>query len=68
VRDALWYADMTTSPDGHPVSFAERMAELRGRRSPDDPVIRALESNERDRAAAVRRTEHRLSLARSVPA
>jgi hypothetical protein len=60
VRDALWYCDMTTSPDGRPMTFAERMAELRGRRSADDPVVRALVVNERERAAAVRRTEERL--------
>jgi putative nucleotidyltransferase with HDIG domain len=60
VRDALWYCDMTTGPDGQSMTFAERMAELRRRRSADDPVVRALEANERDRAAAVRRTEERL--------
>jgi hypothetical protein len=56
VRDALWYCDMTTSPDGHPVSFDDRMAELRSRRGPDDPVVRALEVNGDERASAVRRT------------
>jgi hypothetical protein len=60
VRDALWYCDMTTGPDGRSMTFDERMAELRGRRSADDPVIRALAVNERERAAAVRRTEERL--------
>ncbi|NKQ58542.1 HDIG domain-containing protein [Amycolatopsis sp. K13G38] len=60
VRDALWYCDMTTAPDGTPVSFAERMRELRARRSPDDPVIQALAGNESERAAAVSRTEELL--------
>jgi len=60
VRDALWYCDMTTGPDGRPMTFGERMAELRVRRSADDPVVRALAVNESDRAAAVRRTEARL--------
>jgi hypothetical protein len=60
VRDALWYCDMTTGPDGRSMTFDERMAELRGRRSADDPVVRALAVNERERAAAVRRTEERL--------
>jgi hypothetical protein len=54
---------MTTGPDGRPMTFDERMAELRGRRSADDPVVRALVVNERERAAAVRRTEGRLRLA-----
>ncbi|GHF79416.1 putative nucleotidyltransferase with HDIG domain [Amycolatopsis bartoniae] len=57
VRDALWYCDMTTSPDGAHMSFDERMAELRARRGPDDPVVRALDRNGDERAAAVRRTE-----------
>lgn len=57
VRDALWYCDMTTSPDGKPISFDDRMAELRSRRGPADPVVRALEVNGTERAAAVRRTE-----------
>ena len=60
-RDALWYCDMTTSPDGERVTFDERMAELRARRGPDDPVVRALVVNESERAAAVRRTEERLA-------
>jgi hypothetical protein len=59
-RDALWYCDMTTSPDGDLVGYEERMAELRHRRSADDPVIRALEVNGPERAAAVRRTEQRV--------
>jgi hypothetical protein len=60
VRDALWYCDMTTGPDGRPMTFSERMTELRARRSADDPVVRALAVNERERAAAVRRTENLL--------
>lgn len=67
VRDALWYCDMTTSPDGRPMSFTDRMAELRRRRSADDPVVRALAVNERERAAAVRRTEDLLRHAGLVP-
>ncbi|SFJ82922.1 MULTISPECIES: three-helix bundle dimerization domain-containing protein [Amycolatopsis] len=57
VRDALWYCDMTTSPDGARVSFDERMAELRARRGDSDPVVRALALNGDERAAAVRRVE-----------
>nr|WP_245574047.1 HD domain-containing protein [Amycolatopsis nigrescens] len=60
VRDALWYCDMTTGPDGRPVSFADRLAELRARRGPDHPAVRALATNEADRAAAVHRTEELL--------
>lgn len=57
LRDALWYCDMTTGPSGERVGFAERMRELRARRGPEDPVVRALDANETERAAAVRRTE-----------
>ncbi|MFC4079563.1 three-helix bundle dimerization domain-containing protein [Amycolatopsis samaneae] len=60
VRDALWFCDMTTSPDGEPVSYADRLAELRARRGPADPVVRALAVNGSERAAAVRRTEQLL--------
>lgn len=60
VRDALWYCDMTTSPTGERVTFAERMAEIRTRRGPEDPVVRALDVNVADRAAAVTRTSEAL--------
>ncbi|WP_236791121.1 three-helix bundle dimerization domain-containing protein [Amycolatopsis sp. GM8] len=61
VRDALWYCDMTTSPDGEPVSFGDRIADIKARRGPDDPAVRALAVNEQERAAAVRRTEELLA-------
>jgi hypothetical protein len=60
VRDTLWYCDMTTSPDGHPVAFADRIREIRSRRQAADPVVRALATNVSERAAAVRRTEELL--------
>lgn len=59
LRDALWYSDMTTSPDGEPTTVGERLAEIRRRRGPDDPVVRALAINVDERLAAVRRI-HRL--------
>lgn len=59
LRDALWCCDMTTSPDGHPIMVGDRLAEIRERRGPDDPVVRALAINVDERLAAVRRT-HRL--------
>lgn len=65
-RDALWYCDMTTGPDGSPVTFAERMRELRARRGPGDVVVQALRRNGLERAAAVHRTEHRLLTARTA--
>ncbi|MGW6441696.1 HD domain-containing protein [Lentzea sp. NPDC055074] len=59
LRDALWYCDMSTGPDGQPTTVQGRLAEIRQRRGPDDPVVRALAINGDERLAAVRRT-HRL--------
>lgn len=59
LRDALWYCDMTTDPDGWPTTLDARLGEIRQRRGPDDPVVRALAINVDERRAAVRRT-HRL--------
>ncbi|WP_312878005.1 three-helix bundle dimerization domain-containing protein [Lentzea indica] len=59
LRDALWYCDMTTGPDGQPTILDDRLAEIRQRRGPDDPVVRALEINVDERRSAVRRI-HRL--------
>ncbi|GLZ35240.1 hypothetical protein Lesp02_74270 [Lentzea sp. NBRC 105346] len=61
VRDALWYCDMTTDPQGRPVTVEERIAEIRGRRGPDDPVVRALSANLGERLAAVDATHRSLS-------
>lgn len=66
LRDALWYCDMTTSPDGAPTTVETRLAEIRRRRGPEDPVVRALDLNGAERLAAVRRI-HRL-LRRHYPA
>lgn len=63
VRDALWYCDMTTDPDGHPITAEKRLAEIRQRRGPHDPVVRALTLNQNERIAAVRHTHHLLSVA-----
>jgi HD superfamily phosphodiesterase len=34
--DALWFADMTTGPDGQDLTVEERLAEIRERYGPDD--------------------------------
>lgn len=57
VRDALWYCDMITGPDGHPVTFEQRISEMRERRGSADPTVRALAHNLAERAAALARTE-----------
>ncbi|WP_222131274.1 HD domain-containing protein [Pseudonocardia sp. C8] len=55
VRDLLWFFDMTTSPDGGPVTFAQRMADIRDRYPPGHYVIRSLGPSLHDRRAAVER-------------
>ena len=42
VRDLLWYADMTTGPDGQCMTFESRMAEVRKRYPAEHYVVRAL--------------------------
>ncbi|GAA2815829.1 HD domain-containing protein [Saccharopolyspora taberi] len=60
LRDALWWADMTVGPDGRVMTFPERMAEVRQRYGPDDPVTLALDLSMEARSAAVERTEARM--------
>jgi hypothetical protein len=56
-RDLLWYLDMTTSPTGEVISFAERMAEVRERYPSDHYVVQALDLGMPERVAAVERAE-----------
>lgn len=60
VADALIYCDFTTGPSGEPVSFTERIIEVRSRYNPKSIEIAALEQSEPHLSAAVARTEHRL--------
>lgn len=59
--DALWYADMTTGPDGEHLTAAQRLAEIRERYGPEDLVTRFWLHAEPDLMEAVRRTEARLA-------
>jgi hypothetical protein len=56
-RDLLWYCDMTIGPQGQPVSFKERMDEVRFRYGTDSYVTAALDASMPERAAAVTRAE-----------
>lgn len=67
VRDALWYCDMTTGPDGQDMTVGERLAEIRARYGPDDPVTRFWARAEPMLLEAVRRTEERLSAGGAQP-
>ena len=61
MRDALWYCDLTTSPDGEPVGVRERIAEIKERYGPGDIVTRFITEGASELLAAVERTERRLA-------
>lgn len=63
LRDALWWADMTTSPDGEPVAFDERIKEVQNRYGPQDVVTFFIRQAEPELRGAVERTEARLRAA-----
>ncbi len=63
VRDALWACDLTTGPDGEPVTLAQRLSEITARYGPDHLVTRAITKAESELEAAVERTRRRLDLA-----
>ncbi|WP_461120167.1 HD domain-containing protein [Saccharothrix stipae] len=60
LRDALWWADMTTGPDGDTVGVHERIAEIQARYGPEDLVTVFIRQAEPELVAAVERTEARL--------
>jgi putative nucleotidyltransferase with HDIG domain len=64
VRDALWYCDLTTSPDGCPVSASKRLSEIRERYGRDHVVTVFIDMAEDELMGAVRRTQRRLALMR----
>jgi HD domain len=68
VRDALWWADMTTTPDGAETTVAGRVAEIQSRYGPDDLVSCFIRRAWRDLKAAAERTERRLEAAGIVQA
>ncbi|MFD5089702.1 HD domain-containing protein [Amycolatopsis thailandensis] len=63
LRDALWWADMTTSPDGEVVTFDQRAAEIQHRYGPDDVVSTFIQLARPELAGAVERTEARMRAA-----
>lgn len=63
VRDTLWWADMTTGPDGDTVSVHERIAEIQVRYGREDLVSVFVRQAEPELVAAVERTEARLRAA-----
>jgi len=63
VRDALWYCDQTTSPDGDPVTAQARIAEIKDRYGPGHLVTRFITEAAPELLAAVERTEQRIGVA-----
>lgn len=60
LRDALWWADLTTSPDGAPTDVDQRIAEIQERYGPEDVVAFFIRQARPELVAAVERTEERL--------
>jgi len=59
-RDALWWADMTTTPDGKHTDLNERLKEIRTRYGADHLVTRSIERSTPELTAAVDRTCRRV--------
>ncbi|MFD4673109.1 HD domain-containing protein [Lentzea sp. NPDC058450] len=65
LRDALWWADMTTTPDGQPTNVHDRIEEIQKRYGPEDLVTFFIRQAKPELVSAVERTEERLRAARS---
>lgn len=63
VRDALWWADMTTTPDGSVTNVHDRIEEIQKRYGPEDLVTFFIRQAKPELVAAVERTEERLRAA-----
>ncbi|MFG2048773.1 HD domain-containing protein [Micromonospora sp. NPDC048935] len=59
--DALWYADMTTGPDGQDLDVRSRLAEIRRRYGPDHLVTRFWDRAEAPLLEVVERVQERLA-------
>ncbi|MCK2237830.1 MULTISPECIES: HD domain-containing protein [unclassified Crossiella] len=64
LRDALWWADMTTTPHGQHTTVDERLHEIRQRYGPGHLVSRSIDNSESEIRAAVDRTHKRLTSGR----
>lgn len=58
--DLLTFVDLTTGPDGKPISAEDRLAEVLDRYGPDDPVHRAVLQSRQGLLAAAARARSRL--------
>ncbi|MFI6215919.1 HD domain-containing protein [Nocardia brasiliensis] len=60
LRDALWYCDLTTSPDGETVSAEDRMSEIMARYGQGSLVYEFITDAREDLLAAIARTQERV--------
>lgn len=60
LRDALWWADMTTTPDGEATTVDDRIEEIQKRYGPEDLVTFFIRQAKTELMAAVERTEERM--------
>jgi predicted hydrolase (HD superfamily) len=60
LEDALAYCDMTTTPNGHVVSVADRLTEIADRYGPGNIVTRFIHRAEPNLVSSVARTQRRL--------
>ncbi len=57
VADALWWADLTTGPDGESVTVTERLAEIERRYGPNHLVTTSISQAKAELFGSVRRTQ-----------
>lgn len=62
LRDALWWADMTTTPDGDTTNVNDRISEIEKRYGPEDIVTFFVRQAKPELVAAVERTEMRIRI------
>lgn len=60
LRDALWWADMTTTPTGQVTDVRRRIVEVRERYGPEHVVAQSVAEAAPDLIGAAVRTEHRM--------
>ncbi|QWF82129.1 hypothetical protein HUW46_05566 [Amycolatopsis sp. CA-230715] len=63
IRDALWWADMTTTPDGEMTTVDQRISEVQARYGPADLVTAFIRQAQGELVGAVERTEQHLQAA-----
>lgn len=61
LRDALWYCDMTTGPDGELLTIDQRISEILSRYGAGTLVYEFINEARAELSEAVQRTESRIS-------